>query len=126
MSSKWSDRLINDNSKSIVFFQPDSDISDYTYERTLKMEERSRILQSIRSKKSVVETDLQMHMDDVTRERKLSKINEEDTVSSILYRSEPSIDDPLSIGLGLFPFYYPHYPFPFLSLTHCLPTENHR
>lgn len=45
------------------------------------MEERSRILQSIRSKKSVVETDLQMHMDDVTRERKLSKINEEDTVS---------------------------------------------
>ncbi|GMT23547.1 hypothetical protein PFISCL1PPCAC_14844, partial [Pristionchus fissidentatus] len=62
-----------------VIEMPDSDISDYTYERTLKMEERSRILQSIRSKKSVVETDLQMHMDDVNRERKLSKINEEDT-----------------------------------------------
>ncbi|KAF8370349.1 kcc-2 [Pristionchus pacificus] len=83
-----------------VIEMPDSDISDYTYERTLKMEERSRILQSIRSKKSVVETDLQMHMDDVTRERKLSKINEEDTkiIAESHLKDSDSGDEPAQVS----------------------------
>ncbi|CAI4225510.1 unnamed protein product [Auanema sp. JU1783] len=54
----------------------DSDISDYTYERTLKMEERTRMLKSLN--KSERDRDIQIHLDDITRERKLSKINEEE------------------------------------------------
>ncbi|VDK59802.1 unnamed protein product [Cylicostephanus goldi] len=61
-----------------VCFQPDSDISDYTYERTLKMEERTKLLKSLN--KADREKDLQSHIEDVVRERKLSKINEEEVI----------------------------------------------
>ncbi|CAJ0601996.1 unnamed protein product [Cylicocyclus nassatus] len=61
-----------------VIEMPDSDISDYTYERTLKMEERTKLLKSLN--KSDREKDLQSHIEDVVRERKLSKINEEEMI----------------------------------------------
>uniref|UniRef100_A0A8R1ISB8 Uncharacterized protein n=1 Tax=Caenorhabditis japonica TaxID=281687 RepID=A0A8R1ISB8_CAEJA len=53
----------------------DSDISDYTYERTMKMEERNQLLKNLN--KSDREKDIQNHLEIVTRERKLSRINEE-------------------------------------------------
>lgn len=62
-------------------FQPDSDISDYTYERTLKMEERTKLLRSLN--KADRDKDLQTHIEEVVRERKLSKINEEEMASFI-------------------------------------------
>lgn len=44
----------------------------------MKMEERTRLLKSMN--KSDRERDIQMHLEDFTRERKLSKINEEEAV----------------------------------------------
>lgn len=35
----------------MYFFQPDSDISAYTYERTLMMEQRTEMLKEMRLKK---------------------------------------------------------------------------
>uniref|UniRef100_A0A8L8K8D3 Solute carrier family 12 member 6 n=1 Tax=Heligmosomoides polygyrus TaxID=6339 RepID=A0A8L8K8D3_HELPZ len=61
-----------------VIEMPDSDISDYTYERTLKMEERTKSLN-----KADRDKDLQTHIEEVVRERKLSKINEEEMASFI-------------------------------------------
>ncbi|CAD6191860.1 unnamed protein product [Caenorhabditis auriculariae] len=59
-----------------VIEMTDSDISDYTYERTMKMEERSKLLRNMN--KADREKDIQTHLEQaVTRERKLSKINEE-------------------------------------------------
>ena len=62
-------------STNFYFFQTDSDISDYTYERTMKMEERNQYLKNLN--KSDREKDIQNHLEIVTRERKLSRINEE-------------------------------------------------
>ncbi|KAE9421443.1 hypothetical protein Angca_002249, partial [Angiostrongylus cantonensis] len=59
-----------------VIEMPDSDISDYTYERTLKMEERTKLLKNLN--KADREKDLQTHIEEVVRERKLSKINEDE------------------------------------------------
>ncbi|KHJ92101.1 hypothetical protein OESDEN_08019 [Oesophagostomum dentatum] len=61
-----------------VIEMPDSDISDYTYERTLKMEERTKLLKSLN--KADREKDIQSHIEEVVRERKLSKINEEEMI----------------------------------------------
>ncbi|PIO58765.1 hypothetical protein TELCIR_19792, partial [Teladorsagia circumcincta] len=61
-----------------VIEMPDSDISDYTYERTLKMEERTKLLKNLN--KADREKDLQTHIEEVVRERKLSKINEEEMI----------------------------------------------
>ncbi|CAI5449468.1 unnamed protein product [Caenorhabditis angaria] len=58
-----------------VIEMTDSDISDYTYERTMKMEERTKLLSNLN--KADREKDIQNHLEVVTRERKLSKINEE-------------------------------------------------
>ncbi|CAO4373486.1 unnamed protein product [Caenorhabditis nigoni] len=58
-----------------VIEMTDSDISDYTYERTMKMEERNQYLKNLN--KSDREKDIQNHLEIVTRERKLSRINEE-------------------------------------------------
>ncbi|KAK6022661.1 hypothetical protein OSTOST_11628 [Ostertagia ostertagi] len=66
-----------------VIEMPDSDISDYTYERTLKMEERTKLLKNLN--KADREKDLQTHIEEVVRERKLSKINEEEMVSITLF-----------------------------------------
>nr|CDJ86943.1 Amino acid permease-associated region domain containing protein [Haemonchus contortus] len=63
-----------------VIEMPDSDISDYTYERTLKMEERTKLLRSLN--KADREKDLQTHIEEVVRERKLSKINEEEAMQN--------------------------------------------
>uniref|UniRef100_A0A1I7XCT0 Solute carrier family 12 member 9 n=1 Tax=Heterorhabditis bacteriophora TaxID=37862 RepID=A0A1I7XCT0_HETBA len=64
-----------------VILKPDSDISDYTYERTLKMEERTKLLRNLN--KSDREKDLQTHIEEVVRERKLSRINEEDMITPL-------------------------------------------
>ncbi|EPB73929.1 hypothetical protein ANCCEY_06991 [Ancylostoma ceylanicum] len=61
-----------------VIEMPDSDISDYTYERTLKMEERTKLLKSLN--KADRDKDLQSHIEEVVRERKLSRINEEEMI----------------------------------------------
>ncbi|CAB3409718.1 unnamed protein product [Caenorhabditis bovis] len=58
-----------------VIEMTDSDISDYTYERTMKMEERSKLLKNLN--KADREKDIQNHLELVQMERKLSKINEE-------------------------------------------------
>ncbi|PAV81123.1 hypothetical protein WR25_22373 [Diploscapter pachys] len=60
-----------------------SDISEYTYERTMKMEERSKMLKSLN--KTDRSKDIQAHLEEVTQ-RKLSKVNED---------SMPSIHDRL-------------------------------
>ncbi|VDM62760.1 unnamed protein product [Angiostrongylus costaricensis] len=64
-----------------VIEMPDSDISDYTYERTLKMEERTKLLKNLN--KADREKDLQTHIEEVVRERKLSKINEDEPVLAV-------------------------------------------
>jgi potassium/chloride transporter 4/5/6 len=61
-----------------VIEMPENDISDYTYERTLKMEERNKLLREMQLKRDTV--DIQAQMDEVVRERKLSKISEDEVV----------------------------------------------
>lgn len=56
--------------------QPDSDISEYTYERTMKMEERVRLLKEMQV--SERKLDIQSAVVEAARERKLSRINDEE------------------------------------------------
>ncbi|KAE9550063.1 hypothetical protein FO519_006727 [Halicephalobus sp. NKZ332] len=60
-----------------VIEMPESDISDYTYERTLKMEERHKLLREMHVRKENA-VDIQSQMDEAVRERKFSKINEDE------------------------------------------------
>ncbi|KAK6111386.1 Amino acid permease family protein [Brugia pahangi] len=55
---------------------PDSDISEYTYERTMKMEERVRLLKDMQVGERKL--DVQSAVVEAARERKLSRISEED------------------------------------------------
>lgn len=61
-----------------VKFQPDSDISDYTYERTLVMEERYKMLRDMHLKDRDLQFDIQTAVADAAHERKLSRIQEDD------------------------------------------------
>uniref|UniRef100_A0A1I8AIB6 Solute carrier family 12 member 6 n=1 Tax=Steinernema glaseri TaxID=37863 RepID=A0A1I8AIB6_9BILA len=56
----------------------DSDISDYTYERTLKMEERFKLLKEMHLNERAANSDIQYKVDEVVRERKMSRINEDE------------------------------------------------
>ncbi|CAJ0931311.1 unnamed protein product, partial [Mesorhabditis belari] len=67
----------------IVIEMQDSDISDYTYERTIRMEERTKLLRGMKS--SEIRNDIQERVDEVVRERKLSRINE-DEVAQVMGR----------------------------------------
>jgi hypothetical protein len=64
--------------KNRWIFQPDSDISDYTYERTLVMEERYKLLRDMRLNDRDLQFDIQTAVADAAHERKLSRIQEED------------------------------------------------
>ena len=64
-----------------VIEMPNSDISEYTYERTLKTEERAKMMKHLN--KADREKDIQTHLEDVTRERKLSRINEDEMVVEV-------------------------------------------
>ncbi|VDN59789.1 unnamed protein product [Dracunculus medinensis] len=61
----------------------DSDISEYTYERTMKMEERCKLLKDLQL--SEKKFDLQNAVTEAARERRLSKINEEEPSSHLVY-----------------------------------------
>ncbi|VDM49996.1 unnamed protein product [Toxocara canis] len=85
--------------------EPDSDISEYTYERTMRMEERVRLLKEMQV--SEHKLDIQSAVVEAARERKLSRINEEEqhpspekmqepTVQPIPEESEKHPDHPLS------------------------------
>lgn len=63
----------------LSLFQPDSDISEYTYERTMKMEERVKLLKDMQV--SERKLDIQSAVVEAARERKLSRISEEDPSS---------------------------------------------
>uniref|UniRef100_A0AC34QJS4 Uncharacterized protein n=1 Tax=Panagrolaimus sp. JU765 TaxID=591449 RepID=A0AC34QJS4_9BILA len=63
-----------------VIEMPENDISEYTYERTLKMEERHKLLREMQLNKEAAAVDIQSQMDEVVRERKYSKINEDEKV----------------------------------------------
>uniref|UniRef100_A0A0N4Z7Y3 Solute carrier family 12 member 6 n=1 Tax=Parastrongyloides trichosuri TaxID=131310 RepID=A0A0N4Z7Y3_PARTI len=58
----------------------ESDISEYVYERTLKMEERHKMIRNLQIKEKRV--DIQSTMDDVVRERKMSRIITDDDIVS--------------------------------------------
>ncbi|KAK0394761.1 hypothetical protein QR680_000921 [Steinernema hermaphroditum] len=79
----------------------DSDISDYTYERTLKMEERFKLLKEMHLNERAANSDIQFKVDEVVRERKLSRINEEEAAKvfvqppkTIKEEREPSDHEP--------------------------------
>ncbi|CAJ0579474.1 unnamed protein product, partial [Mesorhabditis spiculigera] len=72
-----------------VIEMQDSDISDYAYERTMRMEERSKFLKGLKT--SDIRNDIQERVDEVVRERKLSKINE-DEIALVAARRQSSVD----------------------------------
>uniref|UniRef100_A0A1I8EM17 Amino acid permease n=1 Tax=Wuchereria bancrofti TaxID=6293 RepID=A0A1I8EM17_WUCBA len=72
--------------------QPDSDISEYTYERTMKMEERVRLLKDMQVGERKL--DVQSAVVEAARERKLSRISEED---QLLYVKAEKTTDPVEI-----------------------------
>ncbi|CEF61443.1 K-Cl co-transporter family and Amino acid permease/ SLC12A domain-containing protein [Strongyloides ratti] len=65
-----------------VVEMPESDISEYVYERTLKMEERHKMIRNLQIKEKRV--DIQSTMDDVVRERKMSKIVTDEDIATKL------------------------------------------
>lgn len=72
--------------EAIVFVieMDSSDISEYTYERTLKIEERIKILKEMNPKEK--KSDIQAQMDEVVLERKYSKSeNRRATIPSIVF-----------------------------------------
>uniref|UniRef100_A0A7E4W111 Solute carrier family 12 member 6 n=1 Tax=Panagrellus redivivus TaxID=6233 RepID=A0A7E4W111_PANRE len=70
-----------------VIEMPEGDISEYTYERTLKMEERHKLLREMQLKREAV--DIQSQMDEAVRERKFSRINE-DEVKQVQQKNQPT------------------------------------
>lgn len=62
-------------------FQPESEVSEYTYERTLKMEERVKFLREMKAKERRG-TDVPATMDEVVLERRYSKIDRKQSTQS--------------------------------------------
>ncbi|TMS34471.1 hypothetical protein L596_002055 [Steinernema carpocapsae] len=80
----------------------DSDISEYTYERTLKMEERFKLLKEMHLNDR--NSDIQFKVDEVVRERKMSRINEEEAARVVVQppktideEKEPSDHEPSKV-----------------------------
>uniref|UniRef100_A0A915BHS6 Amino acid permease/ SLC12A domain-containing protein n=1 Tax=Parascaris univalens TaxID=6257 RepID=A0A915BHS6_PARUN len=73
-----------------VIEMPDSDISEYTYERTMKMEERVRLLKEMQV--SERKLDIQSAVVEAARERKLSRINDEEQHPPPEQAVEPSVE----------------------------------
>lgn len=74
----------NDTISNFPYFQPDSDISDYTYERTLVMEERYKMLRDMQLKDRDLQFDIQTAVADAAHERKLSRIQEDEQAAEKL------------------------------------------
>uniref|UniRef100_A0A183EJV8 SLC12 domain-containing protein n=1 Tax=Gongylonema pulchrum TaxID=637853 RepID=A0A183EJV8_9BILA len=63
---------------------PESDISEYTYERTMRMEERVKLLKDMQASEKKVDAVVE-----AARERKLSRISEEDPSSHARNEKSP-------------------------------------
>lgn len=74
-----------------VLVQPDSDISEYTYEKTLKMEQRYQLLQRMHLKNREAQHDPQIALiDNKNIQRKLSRMSESESAHSGFDRAPQS------------------------------------
>jgi solute carrier family 12 (potassium/chloride transporter), member 4/6 len=79
-----------------VIEMPEAEITAYTYERTMKMEERSKLLKEMHIAKK--DSDIQAAMDEAITARKISKIHEDDLRKFSLSKSQEEEETAKEVG----------------------------